>query len=129
MGRMEELQAEIKALQEVERVKAEERQKAKNEAWNALPYEWKVSPYAIVIGSVWCYVKHLFPSYPEGATVDAAYVRRRKSNLDQWRAAWGDIPLHAEKWDGMVYFRTEEGILYHEGGGTYVLLDVLHISE
>ena len=123
--RMQELLDELRELQAAEKALDEATRKAKSDAYHALPYEWRVQKKAGVIGGTFCQLKHLFPSYPKGAVVEMVYVSRRRAGYDP---ALHGVQTHADKWDGMTYMRTEEGILYHEGGGTFVLYDPLLIT-
>ncbi len=125
-SRVEQLQEELDRLREEERSAAEEKLKQQCKLFDALPWEWRVTGVPLVIGGTWCQVAHLFPSLPKGAVVDAVRVDRRKSGYDP---EVHGTRQDAERWDGMTYLRTEEGILYHEGGGTYVLCTPLLITQ
>lgn len=126
MSTIQELEAQLKALRAREAEEAEAIRAKQNASFAALPWEWQVEKHCFVIGSTFCHIGHLFPSLPSGATVEGVSVRRRKLG---YNTAVHGQQLHSDKWGGMCYLRTEEGILYHKSGGAHVLFDPLLISE
>lgn len=122
MSRIQELEAELEKLRNDERAKNEAESKRRTAAFNALPYEYNVKPHCFVLGTTFSDISRFFPSYPRGDTVEGVRVMRRKQISEEFKGQ--DNP-----WCGMTYFRTEEGVLCHEGGGIYVLRDALLTTD
>lgn len=114
-AKIKELQEEIKKLQAQEAEIAKERDDQRKEAWKAIQNqrEWSVIPHS----------RMPFMYIQEGdKPLEGAIIQRRvKEELyAAFKAEWGKTS-DDNRWEGMFYYRTDEGILHHGGGGLYVL--------
>jgi len=148
-SKLEALRAEVAALEQAEMTAAKDAAKAKSEAWNAFvasdPWEFQCSPkmYQSWGNGKGLYTNQIQPcTYPKnwngtrGYEVPACYVGRAfdLQKLEAWETIWGTAPQGRtpkgeREWVGMTYLRTDEGILNHESGGTYVLRTPMLCSD
>lgn len=118
-NRLIALQAELDMLIQADKDAQATTAKARFTAWTAFqatrPYEYKVTP----------------STYREFCSKDAPVpslriVRRyRPDALAAFKAEWTllDFEAEANRWVGVEYYRTDENILTHGGGGTLLLKD------
>lgn len=111
------LLAAAEAMEKEEQRKVRERQQ---KAWNELEadpnsWEWTAEPYT-------------YKTFGSGTEIPGLRISRRVKPhiLAKWRA--GGHPTFSNdamdgNWMGMFYYRTDEGILTHKGGGHCVLND------
>ena len=118
-------QDEIRRLEKLAREEDCARRKEQSAAWKALAakrenWEWRIEEQ----------VRQSF----DRETLEGLLVskRLREEVLAGWKKN-GPATLMGDgedgKWQRMFYYRTEEGILYHEGGGYLVLKDVQLCSD
>lgn len=132
--RREALQAELRGVERQAEEDRRDYERKKRLAWYALlkrpgTYEWQVIPTEY---ETWNWDAELREKIP-GARV----LRRvREEFVAQFEAEWGEsvslgtnMPQDPTKWEGMFYYRTDEGILDHDGGGTYTLRTPKLVSE
>ncbi len=119
MKTVAELEAELKAAKEAETKMDRASRKAQSDRWNeliAVPENWE-----------WQVVATTYRTF-RGETMHGARVLRRMNPevLREWQN--GGFPTFScedqkGSWEGMFYYRTDEGILTHDGGGLCVLRD------
>lgn len=116
--KIKELEAQLAAAKEEEKKKNEERQKVLCAKWKAIiedpdSYEWFVEAKTRT-------------HFVTGEKMVGAEVARRvkPSIVEDWeKAGNGGVHEDQKQYRGMFYFRTDENILTHDGGGWYVLQD------
>ena len=121
LSTVQELEAQLFAAKAEEKTKDRERKQAQDVAWKLIvadpdSFEWKVEPFK--------YIRYFddkrIPT--EGAQVA---MRVKPEILQAWNANGYGIFSNdyqaPDRWFGMFYYRTEEGILTRDGGGYCVL--------
>lgn len=119
-ARIEGLRAQLAAAEAEEREAQQLRTRQRDEDWKALPWEWKVR------------AKRVAAWFGEAAIEDAVVVQKRR--------APAAVEAHQQKyltdhepddvnWQGMTYYRTDEGILTSHGGGHMVLRTPMLCSD
>lgn len=79
-------------------------------------YEWMCQPT-------------VYKQFPERIQIDGVIVKHRikPDILKKWKeggfATFHTDLMEEDRWFGIVYYRTDENILTHDGGGTLVLKD------
>lgn len=123
-----ELRAELAAAETAERDALRAREKAANESFQEFmsshPWEYTSTPQEY---------KRFLGSKEPGVQGTRIMRRLDPAKLAEWEATTGHTFTDAcnarrgghdnNKWHGMFYYRTDENILTHDGGGTYVLRD------
>ena len=123
MPTIAELEAQLEELKkQTEQLEAAKRREA-SLVFNALrkepsSYEWMCYPQ-----------KHI--DWMTKIEHDAVRVTRRfrPEVIDEFEASHGSLGYGTRDWVGMIYLRTDEGILTHSGGGTMVLNDPMLCSD
>ena len=123
---IEELEAALAAALAAKRAGDTARRESQSAAWRALTsnpdsWEWSITPQR----------RQGFMSDPQtdGLRVEA---RIKPALLEAWREggpASTSSNVQEGRWMGMYYWRTDEGILTHSGGGTMVLRDPVLCSD
>lgn len=129
-----ELEAELKAAQAAARVEEREREAVARARWKEIMdvpanVEWRVTATT----SMRDRFGHMHDDVIAGARIER---RVRPEVVAMWlteaAGEMGYVPWAATNdmnWAGMFYYRTDEGILTHEGGGTLVLNDPMLCSD
>jgi hypothetical protein len=126
MATVTELRAALAKAEEAERksnrAKEEAAYKSLKELLLTDPWEYIITP--------WEYKQFMNPNPIKGATIER---RLGPETIAEWEARTGFSFRDAcnarmgghdnTKWHGMFYYRTDENILTHDGGGTHVLRD------
>lgn len=128
MPTIKELEEQLAAAKAAEAAESIAKGKIAADAWNTMcrnpdAFEWSVRPDKY---SVWAW-----DSY-DRAQVDGLYVMKRLKDeaIESYRAVYGRVTdTDRTQWKGMFYYRTDEGILTHDGGGTVVLRDPMLCSD
>jgi len=110
-----DLEQQLDKLRRIERRVKREAEKRADAALNTLKkdpniWEWEVTP-------------NTCRSYRDGSMLEGANIKRRiKSHiLMQFHEEYGHALTEAHRYHGTFYYRTDEGILDHNGGGTHIL--------
>lgn len=122
MATVRELQQQLDEAKKLERAEDDKRRKAQSERWHEIMsnknnFEWKVEPS----------VQYRHFIQPEKVSGLRVSKRVKPEIIAEW--AKGGFSLFSSdfqepgRWFGMFYFRTEENILTHDGGGSRVLKD------
>lgn len=123
---IEQLEAELAAALQSKQNAERAQREAQQTAWAALvadkdSWEWRATPQR----------RQGFADDPQtnGLRVEA---RVKPAVLEAWRA--GGLPtassdLQEGRWLGAFYYRTDEGILTHKGGGHMILRDPVLCSD
>jgi hypothetical protein len=127
MPSADELRAALAAQERLEAEQDRENRKAQSAAWQAIiadpeSWEWSVRPEKGYRG-------HGFERTQPGLAIMA---RVKPALVAQWRAkgfSTFSSDFQEGKWLGMFYYRTDEGILTHSGGGHVILNDPMLCSD
>lgn len=126
--RIKQLQDEIKGLEEQARKEREDKRKQDEKDWRELIKNKAVWEY-----SVKAEVRRPFMCEDEpiknGVRVHRRVLPSIIETFAQTHPEYRPDERFYVNWNGMFYYRTDENILYHEGGGTYVLNDVTICSD
>lgn len=114
--KIKELEARLKAAKEEEKRENEKRQKVLRAKWRVIldepsSYEWLIEPKTRT-------------HFVTGERLIGVDVSRRvkPSIVEDWeKAGNGSVDPDQKQYRGMFYFRTDENILTHDGGGFHVL--------
>jgi hypothetical protein len=122
MATASELRAQLKAAEDAEREADRAKRKSQDEAWGVLTtnpdnWEWRATPAR----------RQPFLSNAPALRGAVVEMRLKQDVLEAW-AANGPATFSSDyedkgRWFGMFYYRTDENILTHEGGGHLVLRD------
>lgn len=124
MATVKELEEQLAEARHAEAEGDRERRKAQDVAWKAIMadpanWEWSVTPreYSNWLGR------------GDSPPVEALQIHKRvkAAVLQEWikggPSTFSTDWQEPDRWFGMVYYRTDEGILTHGGGGHLVLKD------
>lgn len=123
MATIDELRAQLQEAEQAEALAESQRRIVEQAGWDAITdnpdsYEWRAA-------------KPRYRAYgtPEGADEVAVECRIKPEVYEAFIASGGMSRAFCLNWHGMVYHRTEEDILTHGGGGSYILCDPMLCND
>jgi hypothetical protein len=119
MATVEELREQLKEAEKLERERDAEQRKAQSARWNEImrdksSFEWAIKPMT-------------YKTFGSGEVLEGARISRRVKPeiLAKWKekgnSTFSSDLQEENRWFGMFYYRTDENILHHDGGGHYIL--------